>query len=342
MRIVDARMRKARAGAALVSAAILLLAGAGSASGGEGTIEQARKERQVVWYTAMNVSDTEAVRKAFRGRYPFLSVTILRAPGEKVRTRILTEARASRFLWDVVSFNLLEIDSLNQEGLLAEYRSPETRTGYAPGAVDPGGRWAAIYVRQYVIGYNTKLVAAEQAPKDWPDLLAPQWSGQLALDESEVEWYGAMLEYWGREKGLRFMRALSRQNPQPRRGHSLLSRLLVAGEFPLALVLASEVDQEKRRGAPVEWVRSLDPIVTSASQIAIAARAPHPQAARLFVDFVLSREGQGIIASRGRVPARADSRGAVEPLKLHHVHPRLAREFERYEDEFREIFGRVR
>lgn len=323
--------------------AMPLFAGARYALGDEGVIEQARNEREVVWYTAMSVPDTEVLRKAFRERHPFLVLTVMRATGEKVRTRILTEARANRFQWDVVSFNLLDIESLIQEGLVAEYRSPEARSGYAPGAVDPAGRWAAIYVRQYVIGYNTKLVPAEQAPRDWPDLLAPRWSGKLALDENEVEWYAAMLDYWGRDRGLRFMRALSRQNPQLRRGHSLLTNLLVAGEFPLALVHATEVEQEKRRGAPVEWVRSLDPIVTSASQIAVSARAPHPQAARLFVDFMLSREGQGLIGSRGRVPARADlGAGAAEPLKLHHVNSRLAREFDRYEDEFREIFGRLR
>src|SRR5215510_13380178 len=121
-------------------------------------LDQARKEGEVVWYTAMNLADTDALRKPFVERYPFLTLTVLRATGEKVRTRILTEARAKRFAWDIVSFNLLDMDALAAEGLLAAYRSPEAAAGYAPGAVDPQGRWAAIYVRQYVIGYNTRQV----------------------------------------------------------------------------------------------------------------------------------------------------------------------------------------
>jgi iron(III) transport system substrate-binding protein len=318
---------------------VALCCAAGAAAAADERLDQARREGEVVWYTAMNVPDAEAVKKPFVERYPWLSLTVLRAPGEKVRTRILTEARANRHAWDVVSFNLLDVDALNREALLAAYSSPETRSGYPAGAVDPDGRWAAIYVRQYVIGYNTRLV--NQAPQSWNELLAPQWAGKLALDESDVEWYAAMLDYWGRDKAVAFMRALARQRPQQRRGHHLLTRLLVAGDFPLALVHANEVEKEKQDGAPVEWVRTLDPVITSPSQVAIAAKAPHPAAARLFVDFLLSKEGQRAIASRGRVPARTDlGTAAGESLKVHYVSPRLAADFNRYEREFRDIFGR--
>src|SRR5919204_1835416 len=153
--------------------AILLFSAAAAA---DPRIEQARKEGEVLWYTAMNVPDTDALRKPFVERYPFLALTVLRATGEKIRTRILTEARANRFVWDLVSFNLLDMDALNREGLLAPYVSPEARTGYPPGAVDPEGRWAAIYVRQYIIGYNTRQVKPDEAPASWTDLLSPRWT----------------------------------------------------------------------------------------------------------------------------------------------------------------------
>ncbi|HTF14289.1 MAG TPA: extracellular solute-binding protein [Burkholderiales bacterium] len=302
------------------------------------------KEREVVWYTAMNTPDTAPLRKRFREKYPELNLTILRQPGEKIRTRILTEMRAGKFFWDVVSFNHLDIDALAQEGLLAAYASPETRSGFPAGAVDPQGRWAAIYVRQYVIGYNTRSVPPSEAPKSWEDLLQPRWKEKFAMDESDVEWYAAMLDYLGRERGPTFMRSLARQNPQFRRGHSLLARLLIAGDFPLALVHAAEMEEAKRAGAPVDWVRTLDPVITSPSQVAVSARAPHPNAGRLLVDLLLSAEGQALIRDRGRVPARSDvvQGPASIPLKLHYVNPRLAREADRHEKEFREIFLRGR
>ncbi|TMH18626.1 MAG: extracellular solute-binding protein, partial [Betaproteobacteria bacterium] len=196
-------------------------------------VDAAGGEREVVWYTAMNTPDAAPLRKRFREKYPDLNLTILRQPGEKIRTRILTEMRAGKFLWDVVSFNHLDMDALAQEGLLAAYASPETRSGFPGGAVDPEGRWAAIYVRQYVIGYNTGSVPRREAPRSWEDLLQPRWKEKFAMDESDVEWYAAMLDYLGREKGSAFMRSLARQNPQFRRGHSLLAKLLIAGEFPL-------------------------------------------------------------------------------------------------------------
>ena len=310
------------------------------AAAAETRIDQARREGEVVWYTAMNVPDAEAVRKPFVARYPFLKLTLLRATGEKVRTRILTEMRANRYTWDVVSFNLLDMDALNREGLLASYISPETASGYPAGAVD--AQWAAIYVRQYVIGYNTRLVKHAEAPKTWSDLLLPQWAGKLAIDESDVEWYAAMLDYWGRDRATQYMRALHSQRPQQRRGHSLLTRLLVAGDFPLALVHAGEIEKEKQDGAPVEWVKTLDPIITSPSQVAISAKAPHPAAARLLVDYLLSKEGQRLIESRGRVPARTDlGSNPGGELKIHYVSARLAPQFSQYEKEFRGIFGRA-
>jgi iron(III) transport system substrate-binding protein len=331
-----------------VIAALTLLCGVGAAwaqQDAERRLEGARREHEVVWYTAMNTPDAEPLRKAFQKRHPFLQLTILRQPGEKIRTRILTEARAGRHLWDVVSFNHLDMDALDQEGLLASYASPEARTGYPEGAVDPHGRWAAIYVRQYVIGYNTRAVPAGAAPKAWRDLLEPRWKAKFAMDENETEWYGAMLDYLGRDRGVAYMRALAGQSPQLRRGHSLLSKLLVAGDFPLALVHAAEMEEAKKTGAPVDWVRTLDPIVTSPSQVAISAKAPHPDGARRLVDLLLSVEGQAIIRARGRVPARTDlpAEGAPDAgLKLHYVDPKLAREMDRNEREFREIFLRAR
>jgi len=331
------------AGVASLLAVLCIEAGAALAQAPSRPADAAGMERELVWYTAMNTPDAAPLRKRFREKYPDVNLTILRQPGEKIRTRILTETRAGKFFWDVVSFNHLDMDALAQEGLLTAYFSPETRSGFPRGAVDPEGRWAAIYVRQYVIGYNTRSVPRADAPKSWEELLAPRWKEKFAMDEGDVEWYAAMLDYLGGERGPAFMRSLAGQNPQFRRGHSLLAKLLIAGDFPLALVHAAEMDEARRAGAPVDWVRTLDPVITSTSQVGISARAPHPNAARRFVDLLLSAEGQALIRDRGRVPARNDvARDDSIPLKLHYVNPKLAREADRHENEFREIFLRGR
>src|SRR5439155_17181845 len=192
--------------AARLLAALLISveAGPAHAQAPARAVDAAGSEREVVWYTAMNTPDAAPLRKRFLEKYPELNLTILRQPGEKIRTRILTEMRAGKFLWDVVSFNHLDMDALAQEGLLAAYASPETLSGFPGGAVDPKGRWAAIYVRQYVIGYNTGSVPRPEAPRSWEELLQPRWKEKFAMDESDVEWYAAMLDYLGREKGPAF------------------------------------------------------------------------------------------------------------------------------------------
>lgn len=320
--------------------ALLMACASASALGQAPDLERARKEGEVVWYTAMSTQDAESLRRAFQDRYPGITLTVLRQTGEKIRTRVLSEAQARKFSWDVVSFNLLDMRALGQEGLLATYRSRETQTGFPPGALDPEGRWAAIYQRQYVLAYNTRQVRPDQVPKDWSDLLAPQWQGRLALDDSDVEWYGTMLEALGRERGQELMRGLARQNPTFRRGHTLIMSLLVAGDFPLAVVLSAEVEQAKKAGAPVDWVRTTNPVVTSASLMAISAKAPHPNAARLLADFMLSPEGQTEIQRRGRTAVRTDlaTQGAAVPNRPYYVNARLAEQFTALEREYQDTF----
>jgi iron(III) transport system substrate-binding protein len=230
----------------------------------------------VVWYTAMNTQDAEPLRKRFEELHPGTTVTVLRQPGEKIRNRILTEARANKNFWDVVSFNHLDMAALDSEKMLAAYVSPQTGAGYPQGAVHPGGKWAAIYVRQYVIGYNTNSVPRGEVPRDWSDLLQPRWKGKLAIDENEAEWYAVHARLHGPRQGHRVhARPLGPGAAVSPRPHPAFEAL-VAGDFPLAIVHAAEMEEAKKSGAPVDWVRTLDPVITSPSVIAVAARAPNP------------------------------------------------------------------
>jgi iron(III) transport system substrate-binding protein len=321
----------------LLAASALLALAAHAPAQTPASLEQAKREGEVVWYTSMNAADAEAMLKPFRERYPFLEISILRATSDRIRSSIVSEAADGRFYWDVVAFRVFDIAVLNRAGLLAAYRSPETRSGFPPGSFDPEGRWAAIFLREYVVGYNTRLVKPGEAPKSWQDLLAERWSGRIALDESDVEWYAAMLEYWGRKKGLAYMRALAGQKPQRRRGHQLLAQQLAAGEFALALVYKSDIDRERQAGAPLQYARTFDPTIASPTPVAISAKAPHPAAARLFVDFLLSKDGQLAMRSRSRVPVRTDLPGGSRSVHTHRIDPRLAEKRADFEAGFRRI-----
>jgi iron(III) transport system substrate-binding protein len=152
-----------------------------------------------------------------------------------------------------------------------------------------------------------------------------------------------MIDYWGREKALKFMKAFAAQQPQLRRGHNLLSQLMAAGEFPVAVVFPFEMEQFKRKGAAVDWSNTSDPIVTSINVVAHAVKAPHPSAAKLLINFVISDEGQKIIRDVSRVPVRPGVKPLVakldqSTLKIHYVPPDMFRKIPEYEKEFRDLF----
>ena len=305
-------------------------------------VDKAKQEGTLVWYATTSNPDNQAIIKGFNRKYPFLKVKVLRTTGEKLRTRILTEAAAGKSFFDTVVVSVLELGLLRSRKILLAYRPPEAQS-YPAGAKDRDGHFTGIYVRNFVIGYNTSMVSEKDVAHDWPDLLRPEWKGKLGLDEEEFEWYGALIDYWGREKTVKFMKALAKQGPHLRRGHTLLTQLAAAGEFPVAIVYPYIVERLKAKGAPIDWIRTSDPIITSINGVAISAKAPHPNSAKLFANFILSKEGQNIIRSRFRVPVRPGITPVApklkqSDLKIHYVPSDMFRKISKYEKEFREIF----
>lgn len=307
------------------------------------TLEEAKRDGKLVFYTVLTLPESQALLKGFQQKYPFVQPELFRLGAEKMRTKILTEARAGRHLFDVTSMDVVETGVLQRQGILAPYKAL-ARDAIPAGLRDDEGYWAGIYVRQFVLAYNTRLVSQKDAPRDWWDLLNPRWKGKIGMDREETEWYAALAEYWGRDKARKFMRALAAQNPALHQGHTLVAKLTVAGEFPLSIAHASRVEQIKAQGAPLDWVDSVDPVVTSPSVISLSARAPHPNAARLFTEYVLSREGQMLIHDNFRVTARSDIPPPTKKLdqkrlRLFFVNPKIADRYNEFQKDYHEIFG---
>ena len=304
-------------------------------------IDGAKKEGALVWYMSASIEDAQAILLAFNKKYPFLKTDFFRAGSARLFNRIMNEARAGKVLFDLVAVRGLETHQLVKAGLLQPYVSPES-AAYPAGFKDSKGYWVDYFDSYNVIGYNTQLVARDQAPKSWEDLLDPKWKGKIALDEENFSWYGAMTQKWGKEKTQRYMRALAKQDIQLRNGQTLIAQLMAAGEFSVAMVLAHRIEKMKEQGAPVAWVTTLDPVTVSLHPIGIAAKAPHPNAAKLFVDFILSKDGQQLLLSIERTPARPgiDTKMEARKLKLFPMPPELGERYEQFQKEFREIFGR--
>jgi iron(III) transport system substrate-binding protein len=304
-------------------------------------VEGAKKEGSVVFYGSITASESETLRKAFESKYPFLKTTQFRAGSDSLLQKILTEARAGRREADVFNIRSFEGNVLVERGLFAKYASPHSKF-YRDDFKDREGHWTSFYMNPATIGYNTKLVPRAEAPKDWSDLLDPKWKGQMVMDREETEWFANMLKFTGREKGLQYMRRLATQGLTFRAGHSLMAQLVAAGEFKLGVVLYTpRMEVMKKSGAPIEWVRA-NPVIAYHYVVGVAAHAPHPNAARLFVDFLLSREGQELLVKTARVPVRSDVKAEpptlVEGVNMMASDISLAKDYKKYYDEYRKVF----
>ena len=264
-------------------------------------LDGARREGLVVIYTSLNTQDSTPLTTAFETKYG-VKTELWRAASERVVQRGATEARAGRFTCDVFETNGPEMEALHRERLLDEFRSPSF-ADLPPAAFPSHREWIADRFNFFTIAYNTNLVTPAEVPSSYEDLLHPRFAGRIGLEAGDVDWFGAMVKHMGEEKGLAYFRTLAASNPKVRSGHTLIGQLVASGEIPLAAnVYNHNAERVAVQGAPIKW-KALPPTFGRPNAIGVTRRAPHPHAAVLFADFVLSREGQEILKARNRVPA---------------------------------------
>ena len=308
-------------------------------------IEAAKKEGKLVVYTSMNQRDMTLLVQDFKKRYPFIDAQIFRANSQKLLPRIETEARAKRHQADVFTASFPIWPELMRQKLVTPYQSPESQR-YPKELKDPNGYWTILYLQIMGMAYNTRLVPPSRAPKRYEDLLGPQWKSQeIGMDYRDNTWFAVMMEIMGEGEGLNFMKRLAAKDLYMRENKSLLTQLMAAGEF---LVLANTyVDtgmEYIKAGAPIEWLPGRDPVPASTHLLGIYSFASHPNASKLFVDFLLSKEGQkamsgGAVAKFPANPeVESELRAKIKGHKLHPIDPTMASRFDRLTKNFEEIF----
>src|SRR5574341_496605 len=263
-------------------------------------LEAARKEGSVVLYTSLAPTESGPLGQAFEKKTG-VKVEIWRAISEKVVQRAVTETRARRATFDVIETNGPEMEIMAREKLFAEFHSPYLADVPA-GAIPAHRQWIPDRVNFFVVAFNTAKVKREEIPKTYAGFVEPKWKGRIGIEATDAEWMATLVKQWGEARGMEYFRKLAQMKPDVRKGHVLLAELIAAGEIPVGLtVYNSNAESLKRRGAPIDWL-PVEPVVGRPQGIALARNAPHPNAALLFVDFVLSPEGQGLLNSMGRVP----------------------------------------
>ncbi len=305
-------------------------------------VEAAKKEGEIVWYTSMAIDQSKVVLDRFNSKYPEIKPILYRSGGGALMNKVLTEARAGRFAFDVVGGRGEMIQAFKEKNLLASYRSPETRL-IDQDLFDKEGYWYTYYVVPNALGYNANLVKKDEVPKGYEALLEPKWKGRkISMDNEAYLLLQGLISAWGREKAIDYMKKLAAQDPVLSRGNTERVTITGAGEYPLVIAYAHTVEREKFKGSPVDWV-ALEPAVVEIDPLMVGSKAPHPNAARLFLDFLLSKEGQEMLVEFQRIPVRSDVE--PKPARLFRGYKRIVERPDDYKyfaetvKLFQEIFG---
>ena len=263
----------------------------------------ARSEGALVIYSSVNEEEALPIWKVFE-QEAGLKVEYVRGSDSQMIGRILIENRGGKPAWDLVM--VTSVPRLPPV-LLAAYE-PEQAAHLFASARDAGRRWYGFAANYDVPAYNTRLVKAIDLPQSYEAFTRKsEWAGRTVINESDTEWVIALIDHYGEGKARELMRSLAATlKPAIVGSHLQVARTVGAGEYMVALNnYVNLTINVKLNGGPTDFW-AIDPIGMFYQQVGIDAQAPHPNAARLATNFILSKEGQMLLTRRGRIPTRPD------------------------------------
>jgi ABC-type Fe3+ transport system substrate-binding protein len=279
----------------------------------------AKKEGKLLWYSTLIVNQVvRPLKEAFEREYPFVRIEYFRANSEQVVQRMIAEYQAKRFDVDIVD-GTTSPAMVRKAGFLQRFFSPHL-SDYPAELKDPQGFWGVTNLYFMTLGYNTKLVKPNEAPKSLDDLTDPRWRGKMIWSTSRGSgaptFVGNILMSMGKEQGTEYLKKLAKQNiaNSTASARAILDQV-IAGEFPIAIhIFNHHAVISRKAGAPAEW-QPLEPVTALVNTVGLAKNAPHPHAAMLFLDFVLSKKGQEVFQQVDYLPAHREVPAKERDLK---------------------------
>lgn len=309
-------------------------------------VASARQESEVVWYTNIPMTDAKMLADAFESEYPFLKVKIVGGDSERLATRLAAETKYGMHLSDVHEFQIYTIPYLKEENLIEPYCSLEAKF-YLHGHKDEECFWTDASGSWLTPAYNTEKISQKDLPQLWEDFLAPKFKKQISTPAHGVLYQG-LIQRWGIEKTREYFNKLAQNTVNLAllgASQGILPRL-TAGDISIAFMSHNLVEVQKEKGAPIDWISAIQPIVSNMQVVSLSRNAPHPESAKLFIDFLLSKKGQEIKQKQYRVSGRRDmpcpfKKVDCGKLDVVVVQPaESSAEFKKIQDEFREIILR--
>ncbi len=304
--------------------------------------EAAKAEGKISLYSSLNTDDAKKILPVFEAKFPGVKVDHTRASGETLVQRVVTEKKAGQDLFDVVESNLFEVKFVVDQGYTQPYKVASWED--FPAAVkDPSGAYMGARMNNDLPGINTTKVKPGDI-KTWKDLCDLKYKGHVAVEQSDVVIYSSLRKILGDAEAQTVIKCIAANQPSLRSGHTEMANLLAAGEFWVTLSsnghrLAQLKNEDNK---PVDWVRT-NPIITDTQPMALANKPPHPNAAKLFMEWFASPDGQKAIQSTGRVPASSKVTPKYPDLNnfatIFYINADLQKEFDKDSAFWRTTFG---
>lgn len=292
-------------GLALASAAVGLRQSAAAAVSSD-VMAAAKREGSVVWYTSVDAKTLSGVVQRFEQSHPGISLQTLQISSNLIPARIITEQRGGKFNADVANGDIIPMSQLAAAEALQPYRPSEPKSVVA-GAIDPHGLWIALYFDTTVIAWNPKKLAADglKPPTTLADLAKPEWNGKIGIDSTAYNWYQGLTELDPHAQDL--VKKLAANHPLITEGHTNTVTQLENGEFDVTPTAYGYLaDKDHRAGLAVDFVNPR-PLLVGLTPVGLVKNAPHPNAARVLLDWLLSKEGQQVLIElSGRPSPRTD------------------------------------
>ena len=268
----------------------------------QSTMEKAQKEGKVVWYSSLTLKISQEVCKLFNSKNLFIKCELHRDGSSKLYRRYRQEARGKIFRADVIhSSNIGQFIIMHDKlKYIAPYK-PKGTEGFLPNFKTEDGRWTILRASVMVPVYNTRLVKPDQVPKSYLDFLKPEWKNKLVVADPNYGGFATItMIAIANMFGLDYYEKLMANNPRRWGSAAGTISLVERGEVLMTTgAVAYTAYNHIKKGEPIKMVLLKEGAPFVRSPVSVLAKAPHPNAARVFVDFLLSLEVQQLLADRG-------------------------------------------
>jgi iron(III) transport system substrate-binding protein len=309
-------------------------------------IDAAKKEGKVSIFGTLDKKTARKVQDIFEKKYPEIKTSYWRGSGTAVLKKSMSEHRADKVTWDILLASTDPMEIVRKDGMFTKYQSPMGSyfdEQYHHPYFSPS-------YRRVIVGwlYNTKAIKPEDAPKNYWDVLDPKWKGKITIGHPAGHTFTAQtlsslhLVLGSKEKEDEYIEKLAAQKPGKLKSMGPASRAVASGEFPIALTFIKYVDILGRDGAPLDYVR-LPGYLGDQHYLGISKKVPHPNAAKLWIDYWYSKDVMEVIAQSGEfvnMPGIYPPLKGADKIKFVQAVSRNKKDYKKLKKKYGKIFGK--